>query len=123
MGSRGSERRASLYMGTASGIKRYGGSPWQWRSQTNSPLQKTSGSLVLLTSPRKSPCFYANLSRARSVILLPVSRLREVWRALSRSQSGVKFNVRKDASRFLLLVPGNEPLDVTRYVGNYEPLR
>ena len=56
-------------------------------------------------------------------IVLPVSRLREVWRALSRSQSGVKFNVRKDASRFLLLVPGNEPLDVTRHVGNYEPLR
>lgn len=56
-------------------------------------------------------------------IVLPVSHLREVWRALSRSQSGVKFNVRKDASRFLLLVPGNGPLDVTRYVGNYEPLR
>ena len=56
-------------------------------------------------------------------IVLPVSHLREVWRVLSRSQSGVKFNVRKDASRFFLLVPGNEPLDVTRYVGNYEPLR
>ena len=56
-------------------------------------------------------------------IVLPVSHLREVWRVLSRSQSGVKFNVRKDDSRFLLLVPGNEPLDVTRYVGNYEPLR
>ncbi len=56
-------------------------------------------------------------------IVLPVSRLHEVWRVLSRSQSGVKFNVRKDASRFLLLVPGNEPLDVTRYIGNYEPLR
>jgi len=56
-------------------------------------------------------------------IVLPVSHLREVWRVLSRSQSGVKFNVRKDASRFLLLVPGNEPLDVTRYIGNYEPLR
>lgn len=56
-------------------------------------------------------------------IVLPVSRLREVWRVLSRSQSGVKFNVRKDTSRFLLLVPGNETLDVTRYVGNYEPLR
>jgi hypothetical protein len=56
-------------------------------------------------------------------IVLPVSHLREVWRVLSRSQSGVKFNVRKDASRFLLLVPGNEPLDVTRCVGNYEPLR
>ena len=56
-------------------------------------------------------------------IVLPISHLREVWRVLSRSQNGVKFNVRKDASRFFLLVPGHEPLDVTRYVGNYEPLR
>jgi len=47
----------------------------------------------------------------------------EVWRGLSRHKSEVKFNVKKDASRFLLLVPRNEPLDVTRYIGNYEPFR
>jgi hypothetical protein len=56
-------------------------------------------------------------------IVLPVSHLREAWRVLSRHRNQVKFNVKKDASRFLLLVPRNEPLDVTRYVGNYEPLR
>jgi hypothetical protein len=56
-------------------------------------------------------------------IVLPVSHLREVWRVLSRHKSEVKFNIKKDASRFLLLVPRNEPLDVTRYVANYEPLR
>jgi len=59
----------------------------------------------------------------RHDIVLPISHLREVWRVLSRSQSGVKFNIRKEASLFLLLVPRNNPLDVTRYVGNYEPLR
>ena len=56
-------------------------------------------------------------------IVLPISDLREVWRALSRSGNQVKFNVKRDASRFLLLVPAKEPLDLTRYVGNYEPLR
>ena len=56
-------------------------------------------------------------------IVLPISDLHEAWHALSRSESGVKFNVKRDASRFLLLVPGKEPLDVARYVGNYEPLR
>lgn len=55
-------------------------------------------------------------------IVLPISDLREVWRALSRSGKQVKFNVKKDASRFILIVPG-KPLDVTKYVGNYEPLR
>jgi hypothetical protein len=56
-------------------------------------------------------------------IVLPVSRLREVWGVLSRHRSQVKLNVKRDTSRFLLLVPGNEPLDVTRHIGNYEPLR
>ncbi len=56
-------------------------------------------------------------------IVLPISDLREVWRALGRSGKQVKFNVKKATSRFLLLVTGNEPLDVTRYVGNYESLR
>lgn len=56
-------------------------------------------------------------------IVLPVSDLHEVWGALSRSKSGVKFNIKKDTYQFLLLVPGKNPLDVTRYVGNYAPLR
>lgn len=55
-------------------------------------------------------------------IVLPISDLREAWRALSRSHNEVKFNVKRDASRFFLRVPG-EPLDVTRCVGNYESLR
>lgn len=56
-------------------------------------------------------------------IVLPISDLQETWRALSRSGEQVKFNIKRDANRFLLLVPGKQPLDVTRYVGDYEPLR
>ena len=56
-------------------------------------------------------------------IVLPILHLREVWRALGKSQNEVKFNVKKDTNRFLLHVPGNESSDVTRYVGNYESLR
>jgi hypothetical protein len=55
-------------------------------------------------------------------IVLPVSGVR-VWQALSRHGGQVKFNVRKDASRFFLLVPGNKPLDVTKHVSNHDPLR
>lgn len=56
-------------------------------------------------------------------IVLPVSRLTESWRAQSKSKGELKINIKKDGNRFLLLVPGNEPVDVTRYVGNYGPLR
>lgn len=56
-------------------------------------------------------------------IVLPVSDLTGGWSTLSRSSNGVKFNVKKDAGHLLLYVPGKELLDVTRYIGNYDPLR
>lgn len=56
-------------------------------------------------------------------IVLPAADLPEGWSVLSRSHTGVKFNVKRDAARFLLYVPGRDMLDVTRYIGNYEPLR
>lgn len=55
-------------------------------------------------------------------IVLPVSDLPGGWSALSRSHTGVKFNVKKEGGCFLLYVPGKEQLDITRYIGNYEPL-
>jgi len=55
-------------------------------------------------------------------LVLPVPALGRCWALLSRSGSQVKFNVRKDVTVFLLLVPGNEPLDVTQYLSHYEPL-
>jgi len=56
-------------------------------------------------------------------IVLPATLLREVWPSLSKSQSGVKFNIRKERGQFLLLLTGDKPRDVSKYVGNYEPLR
>jgi len=64
-------------------------------------------------------------SKSRKVydLVLPVPALGRRWALLSRSGRQVKFNVRKDVSVFLLLVPGNEALDVTQYLSNYGPLR
>jgi len=55
-------------------------------------------------------------------IVLPASCLSDVWQYLSRHGNEVKLHVKKNAKRLLFLVPGNKPLDVTGYVGNYEPL-
>lgn len=45
------------------------------------------------------------------------------WDALSRSAGQVKFNVRRDAKVFTLLLPGREPLVVTSRIGDYSSLR
>jgi hypothetical protein len=56
-------------------------------------------------------------------IVLPVTELGPKWDDLSRSKGQLKFNIRKDGSNFFLLVPRNEPIIVTKHVGNYDPLR
>jgi len=59
-------------------------------------------------------------------IVLPVSDLPEVWDVLSSSKSRnqVKFEVKRDAALFLMWIPKRkERLNVTRYIGNYDPLR
>lgn len=55
-------------------------------------------------------------------VVLPEKALKAVWPALSRHKGSIKFNVRKESSRFLLLVPGAEPLDLTRFIGDYKPI-
>ncbi len=55
-------------------------------------------------------------------IILPVSEIGAAWEALSRSGGQVKFNVRRQRGEFTLLIPRNEPLEVTKYIGNYKPL-
>jgi hypothetical protein len=55
-------------------------------------------------------------------IVIPVSELGASWETLSRSRGQVKFNIRRQREEFKLLVPSNEPLDVTKYIGNYKPL-
>lgn len=56
-------------------------------------------------------------------IVLPVSQLRTYWDMLSRSGGQIKFNIRKEDREFFLLIPGDNPLSITKYAGNYEPLR
>jgi hypothetical protein len=54
--------------------------------------------------------------------VLPVTELGVAWKVLSRSGGQIKFNVRKEAGEFLLAVPGNRSIVVTKYFGNYSPL-
>ena len=56
-------------------------------------------------------------------LVLPVSELRTVWPLLSRHRGQIKFNVRKNGNRFALLVPGHEPVDITKYLGNHALLQ
>ena len=62
-------------------------------------------------------------------IVLPVSHLHKVWSVLNRSSKQVKFHVQeKDAGHFSLRIPKASRLDITwlditRYKGNYDPLR
>jgi len=51
-------------------------------------------------------------------IVIPVDAMERAWRSLSRSNGQIKFNVRRDASDLLLLVPNSQPISVKRYVGN-----
>ncbi len=64
-----------------------------------------------------------SVSREVHDIVVPVQDVVSAWRALSRHRDQIKFNIKKDGTRFLLLVPGGQPIDITRYVGNYDPLR
>ncbi len=56
-------------------------------------------------------------------VVMPVARLHDAWRDLSRHRGQVKLNFRRDGNQFFLLVPGKKPVAVTQYVGNYDPLR
>ena len=55
-------------------------------------------------------------------LVLPVPELGPAWKALSRSKGEIKFNVRREAGEFVLVVPRGRPIPVTRYLGNYRPL-
>lgn len=54
--------------------------------------------------------------------VLPAQPLATVWPRLSRSAGQVKFNVKRDGLRYILLVPRYGEFDITRFVGDYSPL-
>jgi hypothetical protein len=54
--------------------------------------------------------------------IIPVAELGSAWEALSRSGEQVKINIKRESSEFLLLIPGDEPLIITKYDSNYKPL-
>ena len=55
-------------------------------------------------------------------IVLPVFTLGNAWSKLSRSGGQIKFNVRRRNGDFFLLIPGDNPIKVSTYIGNYQPL-
>lgn len=55
--------------------------------------------------------------------VVPVREIGASWNTLSRSRGQIKFNVKKQGTQFLLLVPGEEPVDITQYDCNYAPLK
>lgn len=54
--------------------------------------------------------------------ILPKTFVREVWPCLSRSRSGVKFNVNRRNGTYQLQVPGASPLDIGPFLGQYAAL-
>lgn len=91
------------------------GDPWPWFLGLRDELPDVA---VLLCRSHEGTLYD---------IVLPASPLREVWHVLKRSCKSkhvqVKFNVDRSADRFLLRVPEDNPLDIGRYIGNYDPLR
>lgn len=55
--------------------------------------------------------------------VLPFDKLASLWESLSRSRGQVKLNIRRTGIDFLLLNPGGEPLNITKYEGNYRSLK
>jgi hypothetical protein len=53
--------------------------------------------------------------------ILPVTKLKSTWEALSRSGGQVKlFNIRRIEGGYLLLNPSGEPLNISKYLGKYQ---
>jgi uncharacterized protein with ParB-like and HNH nuclease domain len=55
-------------------------------------------------------------------LVLPVAELGPTWSKLSRSRGEIKFHVQKQNGDFQLLIPGDNPITVSSYNGNYQLL-
>lgn len=77
--------------------------------------------------PEQSSGFAVLLCREKNGkttdIVLPIAELGIRWKALSRSNGQIKFNVRRDGSDLVLLIPESKPFSIKRYVGAYAVLR
>ena len=56
-------------------------------------------------------------------IVLPVWKAQAAWGSLSRANGDLKINVRRRQGTFVLLIPRGSTLEITRYLGDYSPLR
>jgi len=58
-------------------------------------------------------------SRSGSTLdfVIPPDKIREILGSLSKSKGQLKFNLRKDDGRYLLVIPGRSPLDVSPFLG------
>lgn len=54
--------------------------------------------------------------------VLPMTSMSGVWSRLSRSGGQVKFNVKRRNGTYQLQVPGGSPLDIDRFLGQYDAL-
>jgi len=58
-------------------------------------------------------------SKSGSILdfVIPPNKIREIAGNLSKSKGQLKFNLRKDNGRYLLVIPGRSPLDVSPFLG------
>ena len=56
-------------------------------------------------------------------IIIPIDGLGGLWQKLSRSNGQIKFHIHLNNCDFYLSIPGENPIKINKYIGNYEPLR
>lgn len=55
--------------------------------------------------------------------ILPFMEMESLWKELSRGGGQVKFHIQRSRDEFMLLVPNANPLNIIKYLGNYDLLK
>jgi len=55
--------------------------------------------------------------------ILPVTEIKPTWNALGRNNGQIKFHILRASEGFVLLIPGGESLNITKYLGKYQLLK
>lgn len=63
-----------------------------------------------------------DLNKKLHDVIIPISELGESWNKLSRSKGQIKFHIHKQDGQFFLAIRGEEPIEITGYIGNHRPL-